>query len=119
VNLPTNSPLYITINICALTSNTSILPTVLVSTASPPSWTLGTRTSSDSGSGGTSEGGWNLKSRSGNLWEMTLDEGFGSLMFGLGLLADGTTQSVSASGNVAIQLGVSSSGMSICPLVRS
>ncbi|RSH91307.1 stretch-activated cation channel mid1 [Saitozyma podzolica] len=118
---PHQLPLYITINICALTSNTSILPTVLVSTASPPSWTLGTRTSPDSGSGGTSEGGWNLKSRSGNLWEMTLDEGFGnwtwtgdpvgtSLMFGLGLLADGTTQSVSASGNVAIQLGVSSSG---------
>ena len=52
IELPTTSPIFITLNICSVGTNVSLLPTVLLSTASPPVFSLGTRSVVDRESGG-------------------------------------------------------------------
>lgn len=126
ISLPTTSPLYITLNICSLTSNTSLVPTVLLTTTSPPVFSLGSRRPvSDFNSGGTNRDTANKVNRDEDVWSVTWDKGFANwtwadeepvgvgILFGLGLKVDGSVDedvAGSGEGNVVIQLGVSSTG---------
>ncbi|KAI9638344.1 calcium channel [Dioszegia hungarica] len=85
LSLPPTPDLFLTFNLCSLTSNSSLLPTVLISTAADPAWSLGARSTADSGSGGTREGGHNRRSRQGAVWSLVWDKGFGNwTMSGMG-----------------------------------
>lgn len=125
-----SSPLYITLNLCQLTSNTSLIPAVRISTLSPPSFDV-SRTVADSGSGGV--GMPNRRARGNGVWELSWDGGFANwtitdtgaytytdageanrveMMIGLGVQAGGSLQAgmTVESGNMQIQLGVSADG---------
>jgi hypothetical protein len=121
VSFPPTPNLFLTFNLCSLTSNTSLLPTVLIATTVDPSWAFGARSTADAGSGGTAEGGYNRRSRDGGLWSLTWDKGFGNwtmiglgpgetvkVLLDLGFEADGSTRSSTGVGNVNVQLGISS-----------
>ncbi|KAK8869835.1 hypothetical protein IAR55_000403 [Kwoniella newhampshirensis] len=126
LSFPSTASLVLTFSICSLSSNTSLLPTILVSTAGtdPPTFDLGTRSISDSASGGVrgSSQGYNRRSgRSGTTWSVSWDKGFGNwtwtgtgetevdVLIGLGLGTDGTTMApLDLTGGVVIQLGASS-----------
>lgn len=130
LSFPASRDLFLTFNLCSLTSNTSLVPTVLISTSSDTVWTLGPRPITDATSGGTREGGYNRRSRAGGLWSLTWDKGFGNwtierqeggsvvkVLIDLAMGSDGTARPVSGAGNVGVQLGVSSSSKS-SPLNR-
>ncbi|EIW69653.1 hypothetical protein TREMEDRAFT_62522 [Tremella mesenterica DSM 1558] len=120
LSLPQSDSLYVTLNLCSLSSNTSLLPTIRLSTSDPPSFILGSRTSVDVTSGGFHSSP-NKRSRSGITWELEWDRGFANwtssslsasvnLLIGLGLSDDGIDTSVitNADGNVVVQIGLSS-----------
>ncbi|WVQ78119.1 hypothetical protein IAT38_000200 [Cryptococcus sp. DSM 104549] len=133
LSLPSSSSLYLTFSLCSLTSNTSLLPTVLLSTSSPPSFPLGSKSVSSPSSGGYGGSGlgYNRRSsKSGSTWRLTWSYGFGNwtygaaggadevevgVLLGLGLDAasgevqDGADVGV-GSGDVVVQLGVSADG---------
>lgn len=121
LSFPPTPNLFLTFNLCSLTSNSSFLPTILISTSTSPAWSLGSRSTSDLGSGGTQEGGYNRRSRSGGLWSLTWDKGFGNwtveglgqgesvkVLLALNIDTDGASRIVSGTGNIAVQLGISS-----------
>lgn len=127
--LPSTSSLYLTFSVCSLTSNTTILPTVLISTSSPASFNLGSKPIRDASAGGvpTSSGGkgYNYKSgKNGATWELAWSSGFGNwtlngtsetqvhLLLGLGLGSDGSTLNTTGvgNGNVVVQMGASTGG---------
>ncbi|UOH81487.1 hypothetical protein LQV05_004158 [Cryptococcus neoformans] len=127
--LPPTSSLYLTFSICSLTSNATILPTVLISTSSPASFNLGSKPIRDASTGGipTSSGGkgYNYKSgRNGATWGLKWSSGFGNwtlngtsetqvhLLLGLGLGNDGSTLNTTGvgNGNIVVQMGASTSG---------
>ena len=98
----TASPLYLTFNIATLGANTSILPTIVVSTTSPASFDLSSRTSLDPSSGGRVDIG-NTVSRRGDVWRLDWDAGFAnwtdqdsgdesSVLIGLGVQTNGTVE---------------------------
>ncbi|ODO11485.1 hypothetical protein I350_00265 [Cryptococcus amylolentus CBS 6273] len=120
--------LYLTLSICSLTSNTSLLPRALISASMPLSFDLGSKAVRDQSSGGltASVGGNGVNKRSskdGTTWEMEWSYGFGNwswssngggykdvgVLFGLGLDKDGQTLNTSmiGSGNVVMQLDAS------------
>ena len=118
VNLPPQTR-YLTLNLCSLSSNTSLIPVVLVSTTSPPVYDLGAQPVSAAGSGGV--GTANLRSRTTNTWEISWDKGFGNwtgvstgevdVLIGLNVANNGSLiGGVSATGNVVVQLGASATG---------
>lgn len=121
LSLPPTPDLFLTFNLCSLTSNSSLLPTVLISTAADPAWSLGARSTADSGSGGTREGGHNRRSRQGAVWSLVWDKGFGNwtmsgmgqgeqvkMLLSLDVDVNGAFRSGVGAGNMVIQLGVSS-----------
>lgn len=120
LSFPATTPLFLSFSICALSSNTSLLPTVLVAAGDQPSFDLGSRTSYDSASGGTTAGGWNLKSRDAAVWSLAWDQGFANwtasssvpasvitVLIGLNMDTSANVRSTNARGNVEIQLGAS------------
>jgi len=122
LDLPTTSSLYITLNICSLGANTSLIPSVLLSTASPTVFNLGTRPSADRESGGV--GRANRRSRAGTTWLLEWDMGFANwtstgeevgvaVFLGMGLRVDGSVDgSVLGQGNVVVQIGIAGDGTS-------
>lgn len=83
VQWPANlTSVAVTLNIAQLGSNTSEIPSVFVDIAKPYDYSMG-RTSRDSSSGGTSSGGYNLKS--GTTWEVVWDQGFANWTYGLNI----------------------------------
>ena len=120
VELPESSSLYITLNICSLSSNDSLIPTVRLSTADPASFVLGTRSVKDQTTGGSAAHP-NRRSRSGSTWDVAWSEGFANwtvtdsddavsiqLLIGLGLSDTGIdTSGLTGDGDVIVQLGVS------------
>lgn len=131
LSLPSTSTssLYLTFSICSLTSNPTMLPTVLISTSSPASFNLGSKPIRDASAGGvpTSSGGqgYNFKSgKNGVTWGLQWSNGFGNwtlngtseaqvnLLLGLGLGNDGRTLNTTGvgNGNVVVQMGISASG---------
>ncbi|ADV20414.1 calcium channel [Cryptococcus gattii E566] len=118
LSLPSTSTssLYLTFSICSLTSNPTMLPTVLISTSSPASFNLGSKPIRDASAGGvpTSSGGqgYNFKSgKNGVTWGLQWSNGFGNwtlngtseaqvnLLLGLGLGNDGRTLNTTGVGN--------------------
>lgn len=131
LSLPSTSTssLYLTFSLCSLTSNPTMLPTVLISTSSPASFNLGSKPIRDASAGGvpTSSGGqgYNFKSgKNGVTWGLQWSNGFGNwtlngtseaqvnLLLGLGLGNDGRTMNTTGvgNGNVVMQMGISTSG---------
>ena len=120
VSLPSTSPLYITLNICSFASDTSLVPTVLVSTASPPTFALGTRSNPDRLSGGV--GTANRRNRGGTVWQLEWDAGFANwtwsggevgagMLVGLGVGTEGTVNgSAMGQASAVVQMGVSNTG---------
>ncbi|WWC61161.1 uncharacterized protein I303_103741 [Kwoniella dejecticola CBS 10117] len=122
--LPSTNLVYLTFSICTLTSNSTLLPTILLSTADPPSFDIGTKPISDASSGGTKAVGYNRKiNKNGQSWKVALDRGFGNfslnstdevpvnVLFGLGLHDDGVTlDEVDVSGRLVIQMDASEDG---------
>nr|XP_031862828.1 uncharacterized protein CI109_001840 [Kwoniella shandongensis]KAA5529900.1 hypothetical protein CI109_001840 [Kwoniella shandongensis] len=125
LSFPSTASLFLTFSICSLSSNNSILPTILISTGGSDSTTfnLGLKSISDPSSGGVSRygSGYNRRSgRSGSTWSVSWDKGFGNwtwagqedvevdILIGLGLATDGVTMSpLDVTGGVTIQLGAS------------
>ncbi|KAK4683913.1 calcium channel MID1, partial [Tremellales sp. Uapishka_1] len=117
--IPATTDLFLTFNLCSLSSNTSLLPNILITTTSPNAFTLGTRTSADSASGGlkSSANGFNRKNRAGNVWSIEWDLGFGNwtysggedvgVLIGLGMDNSGVVSAVDVEGDVVMQIGVS------------
>lgn len=121
LSFPATAPLFLTFSICALSTNASLVPTVLVATGGQPSLDLGTRPSSDAASGGTQAGGWNQKSRGAAVWSLAWDQGFANwtapttaspstttVLIGLNMETSANVASITSRGNVEIQLGASS-----------
>jgi calcium channel MID1 len=112
--------LFITLNICSLGTNTSILPSAIVSLQDPPDFALG-RSNLDSDSGGLSIP--NRLSRNGDPWSLQWNKGFAnwtvnvpdnqfqaSLLLAMGLDTEGvldTSTLPSDLGNVVLHLGAS------------
>jgi len=127
LSLANTSNLFITFDICSLGSNTTLIPTVLVSTASPPSFNFGTRSSLDYGSGGV--GKPNRRNRAGTVWRLEWSMGFAnwtktdvdslpiSILIGNGLQIDGTVdESLLEQGNVIVRVGLATDGRFHPPL---
>ncbi|WWC90056.1 uncharacterized protein L201_004988 [Kwoniella dendrophila CBS 6074] len=137
--LPQVNPIYLTFSICTLTSNTTLLPTILLTTLTPEddlddsdnlSFDLGSRPIIDKSSGGIisqnngNGGGYNEKNnKNGNIWNIILNKGFGNftlnyensfktyILFGLGLEMDGQTlDDLDVVGNLIIQMTASENG---------
>ncbi|WVW83117.1 hypothetical protein I302_105135 [Kwoniella bestiolae CBS 10118] len=124
--LPPSNLLYLTFSICTLTSNTTLLPNILISNEDPPSFDLGSRSVIDQSSGGTKVGGYNRRNnKNGNTWNVVMDRGFGNwtmnntlgdmasvnVLFGLGLENDGETlDEIDVQGGVIVQMSASGDG---------
>ena len=117
LDLPASAQ-YLTINIASLGTNTSILPSVIVSTASSPDFVLGSHTSLDAESGGQWDSG-NTVNKGGDTWELEWNLGFANwtaqvnqpvrCLVGLGVSDNGTVAGPGKeNGNVIVQVGVSS-----------
>ncbi|WVR05245.1 hypothetical protein IAU60_002257 [Kwoniella sp. DSM 27419] len=121
LDLPFVSSLYLTFSICSLTDDSTLLPTILLTTADRDQaldegesiFDLGSRTNADALSGGTRKGYYNRRNgKNGDVWGLTWDKGFAnwtlsdgsdsddgddsgyvrvSVLVGLGLQADGIT----------------------------
>jgi len=148
IDLPTRPTFYITVNICSLGTNTSILPSALVSTVDTPSFALG-QSKTDASSGGVS--GPNIVSQDETVWKLRWESGFANwtwtdgdvganILVGLGLGDDGQVDYDAVPrdlGNVVVQVSISTLGesatikaplmwvsnaqalYSACPLLRS
>ncbi|KAL7422903.1 stretch-activated cation channel mid1 [Cryptotrichosporon argae] len=133
LDLPTVSSLFLTLNICGLGTNASVVPSVLVSaittstasssssTSSTSPYAIGTRASADAASGGV--GAPNRKSRAGATWLLEWDAGFAnwtwtgtqsvdaSVLVGLNVGTDGTVGGTDADdGNIVVQFSASTDG---------
>jgi hypothetical protein len=124
LSLPPRST-YITLNICGLTSNATLLPDVRISTSEEASFDI-TRVSRDHSSGGV--GIPNRRARGSDTWNLSWDKGFANwtrigldessseggveMLLGLGLTLTGNLEAglTVASGNVVIQLSISEDG---------
>lgn len=120
IEFPQTPSLFITLNICALGTNTSVLPSAIVSLQSPPSFALG-RTTSDPDSGGLSTP--NKVDRNGDPWILEWSKGFAnwttnepddqfqaSLLLAIGLDADGTFDNSTLPGDlgdIVLEIGAS------------
>ncbi|WWC69498.1 uncharacterized protein I206_103440 [Kwoniella pini CBS 10737] len=124
VVLPITNLLYLTFSLCTLTSNTTLLPTILLSTSDLPTFDMGNKPISDQTSGGTKSVGYNQKNnKNGQNWNIALDKGFGNytlnstdqvpvnILFGLGLEDDGSTlDELDVTGGIVIQMDASEDG---------
>ena len=124
LTLPSVSSLYITLQICTLGQNTSIIPQAILSTSSPPSFGLG-RTVSNPQSGGSPI--VNRISRDGDPVSLSFNQGFANytytdqevigatLLIGLGVDNQGnvnTTLVPASNRNVVVNIDISSDGKS-------
>lgn len=121
IDLPTRPSLYITLNICSLGTNTSILPSALVSTVDTPSFALG-QSKTDASSGGVS--GPNIVGQDETVWKLRWESGFAnwtwtdgdvgaSILVGLGLGDDAQVDYAAIPrdlGNVFVQVSISTLG---------
>lgn len=112
--------LYITLNICSLGTNTTILPSAVVSLQSPADFAVG-RTNLDPDSGGLDIP--NRLDREGDPWVLEWNKGFAnwttnvpdnqfqaSLLLAIGLGLDGSVDNTSLPanvGNIVLQIGAS------------
>jgi calcium channel MID1 len=126
INLPASSTLYVTLNICGVSANSSILPRAIISTSSPPNFILG-RTVADPDLGGLQVP--NQVNRDGDPTLVSFNKGFGnwtwnnpdltvqpSLLLALGIDNNGDIDSSSIpsdNGDVVVHVGVSSTGESM------
>lgn len=119
LDLPTTSPLYVTVNIVSLGTNTSILPTVLLSTTG--SFAIGSRPQTDVVTGG-SGGVANRRARGGGIWSLGWNQGFANwtwtgdevgpqLLIGFGVGSDGQANGsvIEGNGDTVLEVGISSS----------
>ena len=126
LELPTTSTISVTLNICSVGINASLLPTVLLSTASPPLFSLGTRSVVDKESGGLAVP--NRRNRAGDTWMVEWDAGFAnwtwsgtevgvSMLIGIGT-STGTTVG-SDDGNIVVQVGITGNGESFSCVISA
>jgi hypothetical protein len=108
--------LYLTLSICSLGSNTSIVPAVVVS-LDPENFDIDENSVSDRSSGGVDKA--NRKARGGDVWALAWDKGFANWTYvddeGAGevVMRIGFAEGEKASeGNVVMQLGASVDGKS-------
>jgi hypothetical protein len=108
--------LFLTLSICSLGSNTSIIPAILVS-LDPENFDIDGNSVSDRNSGGVLKA--NRKARGADVWALAWDKGFANWTY----VDEGGSENVTmrigfaegeeaSEGNVVLQLGASVDGMS-------
>jgi len=109
--------LYLTLSICSVGSNTSIIPAVLVA-LDPENFDIDENSVSDRASGGVEKA--NRKARGADVWALAWDKGFANWTYVDDEGADSVVMRIGfaegeevSEGNVVIQLGASVEGRSI------
>jgi hypothetical protein len=112
--LPITS-LYLTLSICSLGSNTSIIPAIIV-TLDPGNFEIDENSVSDRNSGGVEKA--NRKARGADVWALAWDKGFANWTYVDEEGVDNVTMRIgfaegeeASEGNVVLQLGASVDGM--------
>ncbi|ORX39834.1 stretch-activated Ca2+-permeable channel component-domain-containing protein [Kockovaella imperatae] len=119
LDLPSDTQ-SLTFNVLSLGINTSIIPEIIVSTASPPTFAISHKALEDTGSGGSPDQG-NLVNRNGDTWSLEWNLGYAnwtsdgsetiSCLVGFNVQANGSVNGLSnENGNVIIEVEVSASG---------
>jgi len=108
--------LYLTLSICSLGSNTSIVPAILVS-LDPENFDIDENSVSDRNSGGVVKA--NRKARGADVWALAWDKGFANWTYVDDEGTDNVTMRIgfaegeeASEGNVVLQLGAGVNGMS-------
>jgi hypothetical protein len=108
--------LFLTLSICSLGSNTSIIPAVLVS-LNPGNFDIDENSAPDRNSGGVGKA--NRKARGADVWALAWDKGFANWTYVDEDGAESVTMRIgfaegeeASEGNVVLQLGASVDGMS-------
>ena len=108
--------LYLTLSICSLGSNTSIIPAILVS-LDPENFDIDENSVSDRNSGGVLKA--NRKARGADVWALAWDKGFANWTYVDEEGVDNVTTRIrfakreeASEGNVVLQLGASVDGIS-------
>ena len=119
LSITSSSPitsLYLTLSICSLGSNASIIPAILVS-LDPENFDIDENSVSDRNSGGVLKA--NRKARGADVWALAWDKGFANWTFVDEEGVDSVTMRIgfaegeeASEGNVVLQLGASVDGMS-------
>jgi hypothetical protein len=109
--------LYLTLSICSLGSNTSIIPAILVS-LDPENFDIDENSVSDRNSGGVLKA--NRKARGADVWALAWDKGFANWTYVDEEGVENVTMRIgfaegeeASEGNVVLQLGASVDGMSV------